>query len=110
VKDTCGVRGRQRVGDTGHQREDLRPGALLVGRPIPQRSAIHQFGDEIRPSLPFPELEHAHDVRVVERRRRARLTMKPVERDVGEVSRKKLDGDGTVQLRIARHVHLSHAA
>ena len=103
----CGVQGvgdRQRAVDRLRGFERCPRQTLLDGLPV------EQFHREIRRVA--PDVEDGADVGMVERRSRARLALKSLERrrrcqpDI----RQHLHGDVTLEPRIPSPIHLAHAA
>ena len=123
MHDAALVRGFERVGDLARNRQRFvqRNGSLRDA--IGERRAVDQFEDE-RPYvgrvLPFRPADHRRffdpvdlrDVRMVERGQHLRLALKS--RDAIGIGRKELReyfyGDIAIQPRIARTIHLAHAA
>ncbi len=81
-------------------------------QPLLQSLALQQLGDHVGHAVLGADVEHREDVGMVEGAGRARLVLEAAKlRLVGQaVPRQDLDGDLAAQPRIARPVHLSHAA
>lgn len=75
---------------------------------LPFQVLHHQ---EVNPAVVADVVKDA-DVRVLQRRDRARFPLEPLLelRIVADVLRKDLQGDGTVQARVSGFVHLAHTA
>ena len=91
----------------------MRPG--VPGDDRREVLALHEFhheGMDVRGLILFDDAVDLRDVRVVERREHLRLAREPRDalRIMRDDVRQDLDGDITVQLRIARAIHLAHAA
>ena len=135
MDDPCGVRGLESVGDLPRDRERLvqrktDPLRLAVApvpdarsRPASARSvthAVHQLGergaiDQLHHDRLGGAVLHAvdrGDVRVVERSQRLRLAREPASRSAIVANRlgQDLDRDVAIELRVARAIHLAHAA
>ena len=136
MDDAAAVRGFERVGDLPGDRERLvqRKGSSpwLAGapaprgrsRPTPTRRAVDGAAHQLRERETLDQLHHDRlggavlhavdrgDVRVVERGQRLRLAREPREplAIVGDRFGEHLDRDVAIEFRIARAVHLAHAA
>ncbi|MCG3159451.1 MAG: hypothetical protein JMDDDDMK_00440 [Acidobacteria bacterium] len=73
--------------------------------------AFQQFGDEERQALVRADVVNRQDVRVVQCRGRARLLLEAAQAVgvFGELGRQGLDGDLTIQSRVAGFVDFAHA-
>ena len=74
--------------------------------------AVDQLHDDVRARAVLAEVEHRHDARVAERRRRPGLVAEPAE-EVGvlaELGAEELDGDVAIQLGVAGAVDRRHPA
>ena len=97
----------------------MRPEPVTALRPgrqhFEQRQAAHQFHHDVRPVLGLRRLADVvdrTDVRVIERRGRARFALEAEQVFFRGRKRRReeLDGDVAPQLQIVRLVHLAHAA
>ena len=80
--------GGQAIGDAGQQLHDLAPRALLALRPVLERAAVDELGDQILPAVRFASFEDREDVWMVERGGRLRFLLEPPARDhVGHLRR-----------------------
>jgi hypothetical protein len=70
-------------------------------RPVAERTAVDELGDQILAPLDFSGVEHGQDVRVIQGKSHPRFLLKAASggfvRDSGQ---EKLDGDRTVQARV----------
>ena len=73
------VRRGEAVGDAGQQLDRLAP-AVCALRPVPERAAVDELGDEILPALELAGVVHGQDVRMIERRRRLRFALEAAAR------------------------------
>src|SRR5262245_14665795 len=111
MQDADIVSGGQSVRDADEQLHDLPPAASLRIGPVAQRAAIDEFRDEILLTLKFAHVVDRKDMRMVEKGRHLRLTLKPAARArVRQFSGKKLDRHRPVELGVACTIHLAHAA
>ena len=61
-------RDRERVGDAGHQFDDLRPGAMRrCVRPVPQRAVVDQLGHQVLATVDLTGIVDRDDVGMIER-------------------------------------------
>ena len=79
---------------------------------LPQRFAFEQLGDEKRRAVMRAGIVNGKDIRMIERRNRARLLLEsPQPFGIGGKGRRQnFDCDFAAQTRIPRPVHLAHAA
>ena len=77
-----------------------------------QRAAVHQFPYDIEQALLVAVVENGNDIRMIDGARRARLHFEPLAqaRVHGGIAGQRLDGNGTVQLRIMGAIHFAHPA
>ena len=112
VDDALAVRLGERVGDLHGEVG----GAARIQRTSRdhclERLAGNEFFDEKEPTLILADLVHCREVGMRERGARARVGEEPLAPlAVGrDIVRQYFDRDGTSQPRIARAVHLAHAA
>ena len=77
--------------------------------PVLERAAVDEFCYQILPAVRFTGLEDREDVGMVERGGRLRFLLEPPAGDrVSHLRRQELDGDDTVEPRIARAIDLAH--
>ena len=69
-----------------------------------QRASINEFHHDERQTVGFADLVDRADIRMVERRNRARLSLEPL----AEIRADDLDGDGAIQARVSGFVNLAH--
>jgi hypothetical protein len=111
MQHACRVRSRKRIGDTGEQLRDVAPRAPRAVRPVAQRSAVDELGDEVLVLLEFAGIVDREDVRVIQRRGHLRFALEaPQRRGVGPTRGEKLDRDLPIQSRVERAVDHAHAA
>ena len=111
VQDAGVVRRGEPIGDTGQQLDGLAPAALRSSRPIPERAAVDELGDQILPALELARVVHRDDVRVIERRGGLGFALEAAARGrVGELVGKKLDRDRPIEFGIERPIDHTHAA
>ena len=100
----------QRVGDIYQQLDGLAPLALRSSRPLSQRAAIDELGDQILAALELARIVHGDDVRVIERRSRLGFTLEAAASGrVRERIGKNLDRDRSIQMGIERPIDDAHA-
>ena len=105
------MRGGQTVADAGQEFEDLWRGTVFGPRPVAQRPAIHELGDDVLLAIEFADVEHGEDVRMVERRGGLRFEQKAAARGIiSQFLREKLDRNGAVQPRVLAQEDLPHPA
>ena len=110
MKDAGLVRGRKAVGHACQQIRDLPPCRTRRRHPGVERPGIHNLGDEVRMSIRLASLVDGHDVGMIQRRSGERLPFEAMARHrVGDLTREDLDGDRTLQARVPRPEHLTHA-
>ena len=111
MQDSSGVRGGQPVGHSSEQLHDLPPARLLALRPVLQRAAIDELGDDILAPFELPDVMHRQNVRMVQRRGHLRLALEPpARRRVRQFVGQNLDRHGPVELGVERPVDGAHAA
>ena len=88
------MRRGEAVGHSCQQVEDLPPAALLRARPVMQRSAVDELGDQVLSALELAYVVHGQDVRMVQRRGRLRLALEAPSRGcISELVGEELDRD-----------------
>ena len=103
---------RQTVGDLrGHPEGLIEPERPPL-EPCGKRLAVEQFHDEVVGVAFAADVVQGADVRMIERRDRARLALEPVAHlgVVGEMRREDLHRDVAPEPRVLRPVDLAHAA
>src|SRR5262249_32091717 len=91
-------------------------GLVETHRPARQflrkRVALEVLHHEVRGAILLPDVVERADTRMIQLRDDARLTVEPLAelRIAGERLREDLDRDSAVEARVARLVHLPHAA
>ena len=113
VDDAALVRGLERRGDLTRDRQRFVERNRALRDAVRQRRAVDQFEHQRALRQPcFLEPVDLRDVRMIERREHLRLALES--RDAigigGEEFGQNLDRDVAVQPRIARPIHLAHAA
>ena len=71
-----------------------------------------KLGDHVRRAVVFAKIMYRQDVRVIQRSRSLRLLLKAPEplRIARKGRRQDLDGNLAIEPRVARAIHLAHAA
>jgi len=112
VDDAGLVGGAQCVGDLHSEPQDRIDGEWPLGQAIGQRLAFEVLQDEVVDAVLLPDVVERADVGMVEGGDGAGLALeaRAQVRVRGQVFREDLDGYGAVQARVARLVHLAHAA
>ena len=113
VHDAGAVRGREARQHGIHDRDRLgdRQPALLAQQ-VAQRDAGEVLHDEVGHLAVLALVEHVHDVRIGQARRRARLLDEAAleHRVVGEVAVHDLERDAALESQVGRDVDGGHAA
>jgi hypothetical protein len=111
VDDSGGMRFGQSVGDLRRKANDAVDRHRTVGDDVAQRPPVDELHRDVRRAVLLGNVVNRDDVRVVERRGRACLTLEACESTgvAGELRRKHFDGDVTPQLHMARAMYLAHA-
>ena len=105
------MRGGQPVADASQEFEDLLRGTWFGLRPVAQRPAVDELGDDVLLALEFADVEHGEDVRMVERRGSLRFELKAAARGIiSQLLREKLDRNRAVQPRVLAQEDLAHPA
>src|SRR5437016_4716267 len=104
------VRRRENVRDfCGHAQRFLhlhRP----AGHESAQRLSLDELHRDVGDGFGAADVVDRNDVRMIERRRRARLLLEPPQRlGTGHIGRKNLQRDVAIEFRVARAIDLSHA-
>ena len=111
MDDSLLVRRGEAVGDL--RRDVQRPAVRRrpAAQQRPQVRSLDVLHDDVRRAAVGADFVDGHDVRMVERRRGARLAREARQTlaVAGETLREDLDGHGAAERRIARNVDLSHA-
>ena len=104
--------GRQRRRDLDGDVEDLREWRFAAAHALAQRHAVDVFGGDEVTVADAPDVVDGEDVRMIERRRRARLVLEPFAQIVvvAHRVREHFQRDRAMQLRIVREIDLSHPA
>src|SRR5262245_14042662 len=111
MQDSGSVGCCEAVGDSDEQLDTLTPGPLFGLNPILQRTAVDEFGDQVLPALELAYIVHSQNVRMIQRRCRLRLALESAAgRRIGQILRKKFDGNRAIQLGIDCAVYNSHPA
>ena len=112
MNDALLVRGFERLGDLLGDRQRLVDRDRAVRDALRQIVALDEFHHEGVDAPGFFEAVDGRDVRVVQGRERLRFAREPRQAIgiTGERVRKDLHRDIAIQLRVARPVHLAHAA
>ncbi len=97
-----GVRRIQRVGNLNREIDRGVDVERPVSDPLVQPAALEQFHRDEPPPFPFPDVVDRADVRVVQRRGRARLAQVPIDRAgvPGAGLEHELQRDVTVEARV----------
>ncbi len=112
MQDALAVRAVERIRDLAGALERLGKRQRPAGEPVGQRLAVEPLHDEEVDAVLVADVVQGADVRVVQRRDGARLTLEaraPLRRG-RRLLAQDLDGDGTIEPRVPGVVHLSHAA
>ena len=112
MHDPRGVGDRQTIGDLAGDLDHASGLQSLQLERAVERLPRHQFHHDVGPAVEFPDVVDRDDVRVVEQGRQPGLALQALRRGAvgGQFVGDELDGNGTVQARVARLIHLSHAA
>ncbi len=112
MDDPLAVRLAQRVRDLGAEPEHVGERQRSFREPILERLAVDELHDQEVDAALAPDVVQRADVRMVERRHRARFALEPLAplHIVRQRSRQYLDGDGSIEARVARFVDLAHPA
>ena len=112
VDDSLIVRRFERLGDLLRNRERLRERNRALCDPLGKRRAFNQLHDQRMDPVRVFESVDVCDVRMVERRQHLRFALETREslRVGGEEVRQNLDGDVTVQPRVACPIDFAHSA
>jgi len=112
MHDATRVRGVEAVGDLHCQLEEIVEGDRAPADDAVQRLAVEQLGDDVRLRVVRADVVDRGDVRMFERRGRARLLREPAQAldAVRDPRRQNFDRDVALAPRIARAIHLAHAA
>jgi len=112
VDHTRLVRRLDARGDLHRQLDRLIHRQRPTVEPVRQRLAFNIFEDQILRAVLLLDPVDAGEVGVVDLRERPRLALKAGEAVgiLGELLRRRLDGDGAVQPRVAPEVHDAHPA
>jgi hypothetical protein len=112
VRDALAVRGREPARDADRDLHRLAHGQRPLAQPIGERLAVEEFRDDEERVGVEADVEEGEDIRMRERRHRARLAFEagPAIRVPGDVGRQHLQRDVPAQARVARPVYLPHSA
>ena len=112
VNDAVLVRRFERIGDLMPDVQRLADRDRPPGDPLGERVAVDELEDERGRAVHVLEAIDGTDVRMIQRRQQARLAVEAgAPLGIGrEEARKDLDRDIAPELRVARAVHLAHAA
>ena len=114
VDDLHVVRHRDRRQHLRHEVDDARVAERpLVGDDVVKRPPLDVFHRQVEQRfVDVPEVEHAHRVRMVQARRRARLALEPLHEIAiaGDVLAQHLERDHAVERELARAVDRAGAA
>ena len=110
MDDAPGVRRLERVGELESPFDQLIRRHLLADARV-ERPALEQLHHEIRTALVLADVIDRADVRMVDRRDGARLTVEPFERDrvAGDGRRKDFDRDVAIEPGVAGAIDFAHA-
>src|SRR5262245_12817235 len=112
MNDAVGMCGLECVGNLRSGLHELRRVEALARQPLRERLAFQQLdGDEVIAFMLLDRIDGA-DVRMIERRGGARLTLESLERlrIAREFLRKKLDGHATSEPAVFGFIDDAHAA
>ena len=99
------------VTDAGKQLRDLSPAGRGRLHPVGQRPAVDELGHKVRMALGFADLVDSQDVRMIQCRGVDRFFLEAAaSRRPGNLTRKNLDGDWTLEPGVAGAVHAAHPA
>ena len=111
VNDACRVRRVQRVRDFDGVAEDLVDRERAFAQAAGERFAFQIFHHEETGAVLVPNVVEDADVRMIQRRNRARLAVKALA-PVGiarQIRRQHFDRDGAFEPRVPRSIHFAHA-
>jgi hypothetical protein len=112
MDEACCFGGRECRGDLDRDLDRLGERRLTARHPLPQRDPVDELrGDEMLLAN-LPDIVNGEDIRMIERRRRARLVLEPLAQVlvIANGSGKNFQRDGTLQLAVVREIHLTHPA
>ena len=102
---------RQTICDTRQQFDALAPGSWFRGGPIAQRTAIHEFRNDVLFSLPVTGVVDRNDMRMIQRGCQLSLALKTFAcHCIADFGGQELHRDGPVQVRIECTIHDTHTA
>ena len=112
VNDAVGVRGLEPVGDLDPELEDTVHRQRPASDRFLERAPVEQFHDDELLAVTLADVVDRADVRVIERRRDARLAPEPLERFRvrGEIRGQELHGNLAAEANILGTVHHAHSA
>jgi hypothetical protein len=112
MDDASGVSGGQAACDLDAALDGLSQRQPAVAETVAQRLAVEQLGHDEGRAVVAANVECRENVRVIQRRRGSRFLLEALQAiGIGrERRREHLDGDVGSQPRIARAIHLAHAA
>ena len=112
MHDAGAVRGLQPAGDLQRQAQGFGQRQRPAAQALAQGDPLDQLADQQLAALHLRDLMDGEDVRMVERRDGERLAAETADAlgIVRQVRRQELDGDPSLEVRIDRQVHRSHAA
>ncbi len=110
MRDAAAVRVIEGVSDLTSVPQHVSDGERSTGDPVGECLALEVLHDEKLDAIVVAEVEEPADVRMAELRDRTGLALESCRSRGACPGGKDLDGDGAIEARILRAIHLSHSA